>query len=247
MKITKKVIVLLVAVMMVIGCSIGGTVAWLATKTEAVVNTFTVGNINIKLEEHVLDPETGKIDTLADPPYTTSGNQNIKMMPGRTIQKDPTVTVLKNSEKCYVRMYMIISWSDKADGEFSGDDAEGWLNINKSSWIAPEEPYIDRTTGVAKVNIYEFRYKTAVNTSTDDQPLEALFTEITIPGTLTGDQYEGLKDGKIEILAQAVQADGFDTAAAAFEKAGTPSVIEGLITQYYPSGRDPKPNQNQGN
>ncbi len=38
-----KLVVAMLAVTLLIGCAIGGTVAWLTAKTDPVVNTFTYG------------------------------------------------------------------------------------------------------------------------------------------------------------------------------------------------------------
>lgn len=81
MKNFKKSIALLVAVSMIVGCVIGGTLAWLTATTRPVTNTFTVGNVDITLAE------------------TTA---NYKMVPGNTIDKDPTVTVRAKSEACWL-------------------------------------------------------------------------------------------------------------------------------------------------
>lgn len=77
-----KLVVAMLAVTLLIGCAIGGTVAWLTAKTDAVVNTFTYGDINIKLTE-----TTGK---------------DYKIIPGVDIPKDPKVTVNANSEACWL-------------------------------------------------------------------------------------------------------------------------------------------------
>lgn len=77
-----KLVVAMLAVTLLIGCAIGGTVAWLTAKTEAVVNTFTYGDINITLDE-------------------TTGS-SYKIIPGVDITKDPKVTVKANSEACWL-------------------------------------------------------------------------------------------------------------------------------------------------
>lgn len=82
MKSMKKTMALMMAMMLIIGCVVGGTVAWLIDKTNAVENTFTVGNIDITLTE------TEDLD--------------LKMVPGNKITKDPKVTVLDGSEACWV-------------------------------------------------------------------------------------------------------------------------------------------------
>ena len=78
---TLKPMLIAMAVVLLLGCVTGGTLAWLTATTDPVTNTFTVGDINITLDE------------------TTS---DYKMIPGYTIAKDPKVTVKANSEKCYL-------------------------------------------------------------------------------------------------------------------------------------------------
>lgn len=80
--ISARVLVMAVALTLIIGGIIGGSVAWLTAKTDPVVNTFTVGDINITLTE-------------------TTG-LNYKIIPGVDIKKDPKVTVKANSEACYL-------------------------------------------------------------------------------------------------------------------------------------------------
>lgn len=78
----KKTIALIVCLTLIIGCAIGGTIAWLTDTTGPVTNTFTAGDVNITLAE--------------------SENLDLKMVPGNTIAKDPKVTVKANSEACWL-------------------------------------------------------------------------------------------------------------------------------------------------
>lgn len=78
----KKKILGALAIVLVLCVAVGGTLAYLFDKTEAVVNTFSFGNVDITLTE-------------------TTGT-NYKMLPGDTLAKDPKVTVLANSENAYV-------------------------------------------------------------------------------------------------------------------------------------------------
>ena len=80
--VSSRAFIALLALVLVIGCVAGGTVAWLVAKTEPVVNTFTYGNINIALAE-------------------TTG-EDYKIIPGKDIPKDPKVTVTAGSEACWL-------------------------------------------------------------------------------------------------------------------------------------------------
>ena len=76
-----KTLAALLAVVLVLGCAVGGTLAWLAVKSEPVVNTFTTSNIDITL---------------------TESTEEFQMVPGTDIAKDPVVTVAKGSEPCWL-------------------------------------------------------------------------------------------------------------------------------------------------
>lgn len=80
--VSSRAFIALLALVLVIGCVAGGTVAWLVATSDTVTNTFTYGNINIDLTE-------------------TTGT-NYKIIPGKDIEKDPKVTVKGGSEACWL-------------------------------------------------------------------------------------------------------------------------------------------------
>ena len=80
--VSTRAFVALLALVLVIGCVAGGTVAWLVATTDTVTNTFTYGDINIALAE-------------------TTG-EDYKIIPGKDIPKDPKVTVTAGSEACWL-------------------------------------------------------------------------------------------------------------------------------------------------
>ena len=235
----KKLLALMMALALMVGCMVGGTLAWLIATTDPVENTFVAGNINIVLQEHTVDLVTGKINSAlagtADE-FTPTGNKNVKLLPGRVIDKDPTVTVLAGSEPCYVRMYMIIDYGEQADGKYVYEDTAGWFNIN-SSWI-PGEYMIDSVNGAALGHILEFTYTDVVDASNDVVKLPALFTEITIPSNLTSEQYTSLAECSVVVVAQAVQAAGFNDAQEAFTASGRPEGIEEYVARYIDYARN---------
>ena len=86
----KKTLALLLSLVLIIGVVTGGTLAWLTDTTDQVVNTFTVGNIDIALTE-----------TDADNDDNANANA-YKMIPGWDNPKDPYATVTADSEDCYL-------------------------------------------------------------------------------------------------------------------------------------------------
>ena len=74
----KKTIALALVLVMVFGATLGGTFAYL-TSTDEVVNTFTVGNVQIKLDEAKANPD-GTLVANADRVKANS----YKLLPGHT-------------------------------------------------------------------------------------------------------------------------------------------------------------------
>ena len=89
----KKKLTTVLAIVLVVALSVAGTYAYLTDKTGPVVNTFTVGNVDIDLTE------TWNTDTNND---NEPDAWKMQLIPGTSAVKDPTVTVKANSEKCYL-------------------------------------------------------------------------------------------------------------------------------------------------
>lgn len=113
-----KIAALIAAIVLVIGCTAGGTVAWLVSKPAAIVNVFTVGDINATLTE------TAK---------------EFKIVPGVNIAKDPVATVKANSENCYLFVQLTeANWPAFTFTEAGSTArkveykiAEGWTELEK--------------------------------------------------------------------------------------------------------------------
>ena len=212
MKRSKPLVLALCAVLLVVG-TILGTVAYLQD-TASVVNTFTVGNVHLKLDEAVVDekgePTGGRTET---------GNA-YHLLPGETYTKDPTVTVLKGSEESYVRMMLTLNCASELDAIFAPNGAvltEIFKGYDATKWT-----YVDVTRGNDNTITYEFRYFETVEAEDNaDLVLDALFDTVTVPNTMTGDQLATIADLEITVEAHAIQATGFanaDDAWTAFSK-----------------------------
>ena len=111
----KKTIALIVCLTLIIGCAIGGTIAWLTDKTAAVTNTFTAGDVDIDLTE---------TDVEGDGTLTAN---SYKMVPGNTITKDPKVTVVAGSEACW--LFVKVEKSANFDTFMTYEMADGWTEL----------------------------------------------------------------------------------------------------------------------
>ena len=114
----KNLVLLLLSLALILCAVIGGTLAWLVTETDPVVNTFTYGDINITLHE----TDTNK-DGDNDP------NTNIyPMIPGHTITKDPKVTFKADSENAW--LFVKLEKTANFDDFMTYEIADGWTKLD---------------------------------------------------------------------------------------------------------------------
>ena len=205
----KKILVACLCVALAVLTIAGTTLAYL-TANDQVVNTFTVGNVQIKLDEAQANPD-GSLVPNADRVKANS----YKLIPGHTYNKDPMVTVLSGSESSYIKMTVTFSKANELDAIFAPDGADLtsiFTGYNAANWIAKGNT--EDTT--ANTRTYEFWYKEAVAAPTADVALDALFDSITVPGTITNTQLATIEGMTITVNAYAIQADGFADADAAW-------------------------------
>lgn len=205
---TKALLLVLCAIALVV-TTVFSTMAYL-TSQDKVTNTFTVGNVAIKLDEAKANTD----GTLVEGADRVKENQ-YKLLPGHTYNKDPMVTVLAGSENSYVKMTVTFTKAKELDAIFAPGGADLTTIFNgydATNWIFKSSTN-DET---ANTRTYEFWYKEAVGAPTGDVALDALFDSITVPGTVTGEQLKTIEGMTITVNAYAIQADGFDTADKAW-------------------------------
>lgn len=207
-KLWKVLIICLCAVVLVAG-SIMGTLAYL-TDTQEVVNTFTVGDVDINVDETPVNPDGTPI-----PGEDRVDGNEYHLIPGQTYTKDPTMTIKAGSEESYVRMMVTINCISELQTILGSDFlpqnyVTGWDN-NVWTW--------EKTTDNGDNTVtYEFRYHTNVDAfeSTEDIVLEPLFTSFTLPGEVTGEELATIADLEIRVEGHAIQTLSFADADAAW-------------------------------
>lgn len=175
----KKTLITILVTVLLCGCVFGTTFAWLMDKTTTITNTFTYGNVDIDLAE--------------------STNLDLKMMPGKTITKDPKVTVIGGSEACW--LFVKIDKSANY-GNFLADYAvaEGWTALPDHAGV----------------------YYRSVSASTADQAFPVLAgNSVKVLDTVTQKQFDDIKNGSdtaptLAFTAYAVQSEGVADAATAW-------------------------------
>lgn len=199
MKSKKKVLVTLLCAALLVFASVMGTLAWMQDN-DAVKNTFTVGKVDILLNEAPVDENGIEKDG------ARVQRNDYKIIPGMTYDKDPMVTVVEGSNESYVRMMMTISNASELDAIFAPNGADMmsiFKGYDSTKWI-----YKGNTKDAEKnTRTYEFWYYKTVDGT--DGELEPLFTQIAVPGTINGDQLATINGMTIDVEAHAIQKDGF--------------------------------------
>ena len=238
MKMKKKSLIMLVCALMVVSSMAFGTIAYL-TDRAGVTNKFTIGNVDIVVDETevdengdpVPDPDYDPEDPNDDPNKRTEEENEYPLIPGSEYVKDPTMTVKAGSEESYVRMMVTISnaleiktifaelstqYEKYANGFVPHEHVVGWDN---AVWEYIVDGYKEDTT--ANTITLEFRYPEAVKpTDTEDKVLPALFEKLKVPGELTNKHLAMLENFSIDVYGNAIQTTGFqnaDEAWAAFD------------------------------
>lgn len=223
MRLTRKTVVLAIALLAIITTSVFGTIAYL-TDTAEVTNTFTIGKVDIKVDESIVDENgdpTEKTDDEGNIITRTEEGNEYHMIPGKEYTKDPTMTVLAGSEPAFYRM--LVTLTDLNDlravfGERVNDDdylsqfvtdLNSNLGDKERQWDRWGEPVVseDGTTIT-----FEFRYNAAdqVDASGADVELAPLFTTLKIPGFFDNEDLVKLEDMEINIVGHAIQMAGFE-------------------------------------
>ena len=168
----KKTLTIALSMVLVAAIAVTGTLAFLTASSTELVNKFTFGNTEV---------------TIAEPKWTAAlgGEEAMKVVPGETVDKDPTVTV-KGSEEVYVYAYV-----NNALSEYVTIGAIG------ANWTA-----VDGLAGL-------YRYNTTVTPADGGTELEPLFNTVTISDEITQEELETsnpFTDGTITVQAYVHQA-----------------------------------------
>lgn len=186
-----KIAALIAAIVLVIGCTAGGTVAWLVSKPAAIVNVFTVGNINAAL---------------------TETKTEFKIVPGVDIFKNPVATVKAKSEDCYLFVQLTeANWpafteADNTTRKVKYEIADGWIELKPEHGVyyrvVAKDDAQDQAFPVLKDN------KVTVSSTLTKEEANDMDLAIKKTGA-----------PKLTVAVYAVQKVGMDTPAKAWETA----------------------------
>lgn len=206
MKTRMKALTLVLCAVLLVCASVMGTLAYLKSQTGPVTNTFTVGKVNITLDEAAVDLYGQKIDTNSDSTIDASDRRvenEYKLIPGHTYVKDPTIHVTAESEACFVFVKVENGLKDiVTDTTIEAQIAnKGWTQLYDAAGKAVEGVY----------------YKALDQETAYDGEELVVFENFKL---LDDADVAKFASAKIIITGYAIQADGFGTDAYAAWEAG---------------------------
>ena len=184
----KKIMAAALAICMMATLVVGMSLAYF-TDTDSKTNTFTVGNVDI---------------TLTEPSWLGDTSEDaVRLIPGKTIAKDPTITVAQGSQTAYTFMKV----------ELSADFLElitDWATAQQvtdpkaviGAWFTSATSPKIMAMGSDYVILGVLSPKAAGDSV-------KYFDAVTVPGTVTQDMIKANGTYTINITAYAIQAEGF--------------------------------------
>ena len=212
----KKILVLALTVAMAAILVVGGSLAYLTDKKTA-TNTFTMGDVKIELDETDVKNPTG--DRVTSNEY--------EVYPGAVVTKDPIVhNVGKND--AYIRATVNVSnWMNLAAAYYPdfketfpndgykaalnllvGELGEGWSVVGVTAGDTFTIGQFD-----AKF-ILKYTGEGTNGTLPAGKDTTAMFQEVKIPAGIDNANNDSFKE--VKVVAQAMQANGFETWEDAF-------------------------------
>ena len=207
-----KIALTLVCAILLVAASVMGTLAYLTATTDTVTNTFTVGKVSFVagagLDEAKVNTDGELLDT-TDKVYTNAEGQTLakrvtsntyKLVPGHEYVKDPTVHMGTDSEDCYLFVKVVNPISDIEDSTntlASQMIDKGWKAVGNN--YDNIYVYVGTTSGATT--------PAPVSKGTDI----VVFEKFKIASNA---DVSGYANTKIEVIAYAVQADGFEDKTA---------------------------------
>jgi len=203
----KKKKTIIAAVILLLLFIVGGAIAYFTDK-ETATNQFTIGNVDIEVIEPAWEALT---DTDGDDIPDVAED----MMPGETVDKDPTIHNLSDTNRAFVFMKVVAPCSTGATINEQATPVREVFNYTiNSGWylMTPDNSCQNGTV----TRIYAYGTANAMTalpandgdatSHTDETP--ALFSEVTLNPNLDGTEVYTSNIQNIDITGYGIQVEG---------------------------------------
>lgn len=201
----KKIVSIALAAALAATAIVGSSLAYFTDTTEEKTNTFTVGNVDITLTEPKWDADINNKD----------------LIPGKTIPKDPTITVAEGSEKAYtfMKVQMSADFIDLLNKYATATKKE--LPAAVKDWFTSAVKPKVMAIGADYVILGVLSPKEAGQSVT-------YFDEVKVPAEVTQEMIKADGTYEITVTAYAIQAEGF------YDKTDKPASREAAFKALFP-------------
>lgn len=193
-----KALLLVMCAFVLVVATVFTTLAFLETRTQNILNTFSIGSVQIELKEAEVDMY-GKLADENNINYVTKG-QEYKIVPGQEYVKDAQLTVKAGSEKSFVYVEVKNTLPNNLLTTAPAI-AEGWNVLKNGDTTVPNVWYKEVSAN-------------AVASGDLSIPVFATLRDDTKATFKVADEISGITIDKatqnIIITGYAIQQDGFD-------------------------------------
>ena len=209
----RKLLLLTSSALLLVSLTVGVTLAYL-TDTDTVTNTFTVGRVEITMDETKVN-EYGETEYDENGYVMTVKANAYKLLPGHEYTKDPTVHVTSESESCYLFVKVV-------NGLGTIEDSPRQTLRPAPRQYKPIATQIVNQ-GWTQLEGYEGIYWRLHDADVEPEEIQydyIVFNKFKIKGSATADDLENVAEEVISITAYAIQADGMADEYAAWQAGG---------------------------
>ncbi len=184
---TKSIMTICLAAALV-AVAVMGTIAYM-TATSYKENTFTVGDFGYPTVDPTKPEQSIDIDGYIYEPAWVDGS---KLIPGKSVAKDPYVGIGKDSDPAWVYVYI-----DNQTLESAGDKLvtfklnDGWVPVAEKTVDAGADTDDGKTKYVSGL----FKYSTILNPASADAWTAApIFNKVDVDATVTKDKFKKVEE-----------------------------------------------------
>lgn len=213
----KKKIVIVALVVCIFAMSIASATLAYFTDEKSITNTFTVGNVEIKLDENVVKQDVTNGNYVANGTERTESGFDVptSLFPMQNISKDPTITVT-GSENAYIGAVITIK---NGANKLANADVSKMLITGDNSTVDAKAVNVDAfLVGLIDANTATVKYKkvgtdvkvyVVVTAAQAKDAKVVLFNSVQINKDWNNAEMANLSDLEIVVEAYAVQTAGF--------------------------------------
>ena len=198
MKSGKKLILTAICALLLVVATVFGTMAWLVDTDNKVVNTFTIGDIDITLDETDVDDST--------PDETRDTDNTYQLVPGAVLDKDPVIHFKAGSEKAwlFVEIENGLSGLEYQDGWAEGDGFD-YSKVKPTIFVQMTQKYQWVKMDESDTDGRQIFYKKMPVEKTDENQDFHVFDKVFIQERIQ--DLTNWNNAQVIVKAYAVQAD----------------------------------------